>query len=211
MKTLQHHIDISSSTILSDIALKIKKPLDEIKRIQEMKQVNNSIELNNLNEVVLQNSETIELLIEEMLKIEKEKKIEIKINDSLQFPELINKYRDKSVVLFKEDIEWLISLERIFIENISSTKFNLHYFLSNLYISERTFFRKVRNLTGLTPAKYFSKIKLYMGRYLILNRESGSISNISILVGLSDQSYFSKLFLSEFSCTPTTIKNKIKN
>jgi len=205
METLRHHIDISSSTILSDIALKIRKPLDEIKRIQEMKQVNNSIELNNLNEVVLQNSETIELLIAEMLKIEKEKKIEIKINDSLQFPELINKYRDKSIVLFKEDIEWLIRLEALILSNCDCIKFNLQIYLPEFLISERTFFRKIRQLTGLTPVKYFSKIKLFKARKLLIDNDSRNIYSIALRVGMPDQSYFTSKFKSEFGATPNSL------
>jgi len=209
METLKQQIDIHSTTILSDIAMQIQKPLLEIKRIQEYKQANDSISHQNLNEVVLQNSEAIENLISEMIKIEKEKQIEIKINDSLQFPELINKYRDKSVTLFKEDIEWLISLESLFIEHISLVKFDLQLFLSKMFMSERSFFRKVKHLTGLTPSKYFTKIKLYLGQSVILKKESGSISNVSNLIGFSNQSYFSKLFLKEFGFSPSIAKYNI--
>lgn len=202
METLKQQIDIHSSTILSDIALQIQKPLLEIKRIQEYKQANDSISYQNLNEVVLQNSEAIEKLIAEMIKIEKEKQIEIKINDSLQFPELINKYRDKSVVLFKEDIEWLISLESLFIENVSLKKFDLQLFLSKLFMSERSFFRKVKKLTGITPYRYFSRIKLYLAKQLLANLRFKSIRQVAISVGITDHAYFSKLFKIEFGCKP---------
>jgi len=205
METLKQQIDIHSSTILSDIALQIQKPLLEIKRIQEYKQANDSISYQNLNEVVLQNSEAIEKLITEMIKIETEKQIEIKINDSLQFPELINKYRDKSVVLFKEDIEWLISLESLFIENVSLKKFDLQLFLSKLFMSERSFFRKVKCLTGLTPNKYFKKIKLYKAENMIKNKSNKQIVQIAFSVGILDQSYFTSLFINEFGLTPSSV------
>lgn len=203
METLNNQIDIHSTTILSDIALQIQKPLLEIKRIQEYKQANNSISHQNLNEVILQNSEAIEKLIAEMIKIEKEKQIEIKINDSLQFPELINKYRDKSVVLFKEDIEWLISLESLFIEHIYLNKFDLQLFLSKIYMSERTFFRKVKNLTGLTPNKYFIKIKMYKAEKVIRHKSNKQIHQLALSVGILDQSYFTSLFVKEFEKTPS--------
>jgi AraC-like DNA-binding protein len=208
MEKLNHQIDIHSTTILSDIAMQIQKPLLEIKRIQEYRSANHQTDYANLNEVVLQNSEAIENLIAEMIKIEKEKQIEIKINDSLQFPELINKYRDKSVVLFKEDVEWLISLETLFIEHISLKKFDLQLFLSKLFMSERSFFRKVKLNTGLTPYKYFSKIKLHYAKYLIEKKECKSINMISEKVGINDQSYFTHKFSKLFHLTPRQIMDQ---
>ncbi len=202
MENLNTHIDIHSTTILSDIASKIQKPLAEIKRIQEYKQANRSTDYANLDEVLLENSEVIEKLIAEMVKIEKEKKVEIKINDSLQFPELINKYRDRSVVLFKEDVEWLIELETLFIDNISLKKFDLHLFLSKLYMSERTFFRKVKALTGITPKKYYSLLKLYYAKRLLVNKEIKNINQVAYKVGVEDQSYFTNKFYMEFDKTP---------
>ena len=194
MENLNTHIDIHSTTILSDIALKIQKPLAEIKRIQEYKQANRSTDYANLDEVLLENSEVIEKLIAEMVKIEKEKKVEIKINDSLQFPELINKYRDRSVVLFKEDVEWLIEIETLLIEHISLKKFDLHLFLSKLYMSERTFFRKVKALTGITPKKYYSLLKLYYAKSLLEKRKIKNINQVAYTVGVEDQSYFTNKF-----------------
>ena len=205
MENLNTHIDIHSTTILSDIASKIQKPLAEIKRIQEYKQANRSTDYANLDEVLLENSEVIEKLIAEMVKIEKEKKVEIKINDSLQFPELINKYRDKSVVLFKEDVEWLIELETLFIENISLKKFDLHLFLSKLYMSERTFFRKVKALTGITPKKYFSTLKLYYAKRLMEKREIKSVNQVVCKIGFNDHSYFTNIFIKEFGNAPSGI------
>jgi len=205
METLKQQIDIHSSTILSDIALQIQKPLLEIKRIQAYKQANDSISYQNLNEVVLQNSEAIEKLIAEMIKIETEKQIEIKINDSLQFPELINKYRDKSVVLFKEDIEWLINLESLFIEHVSLKKFDLQLFLSKLFMSERSFFRKVKGLTGLTPNKYFSTLKLFYAKQLFKNKEYKSVNQVVSRIGCKDHSYFTNKFTSEFAQTPREV------
>jgi len=205
METLKQQIDIHSSTILSDIALQIQKPLLEIKRIQAYKQANDSISYQNLNEVVLQNSEAIEKLITEMIKIETEKQIEIKINDSLQFPELINKYRDKSVVLFKEDIEWLINLESLFIEHVSLKKFDLQLFLSKLFMSERSFFRKVKGLTGLTPNKYFSTLKLFYAKQLFKNKEYKSVNQVVSRIGCKDHSYFTNKFTSEFAQTPREV------
>jgi len=208
MDTLRHHIDIHSSTILSDIALKIQKPLEEIKRIQKYKQENKSSDYANLDEILLEKSEIIESLIQEMVKIEKEKTIEIKINDSLQFPELINKYRDKSVTLFKEDIEWLIELEAVALENIFLVKLDLHLFLSKLYMSERTFFRKVKELTCLTPKKYFSTLKLYYAKRLMENKEYKSVNQVAYIIGHKDHSYFSQLIINEFKKTPSQILNK---
>ena len=205
METLKQQIDIHSTTILSDIAMQIQKPLLEIKRIQEYKQANDSISYQNLNEVVLQNSEAIEKLIAEMIKIETEKQIEIKINDSLQFPELINKYRDKSVVLFKEDIEWLINLESLFIEHVSLKKFDLQLFLSKLFMSERSFFRKVKGLTGLTPNKYFSTLKLFYAKQLFKNKEYKSVNQVVSRIGCKDHSYFTNKFTSEFAQTPREV------
>ncbi|MDO4325060.1 MAG: helix-turn-helix transcriptional regulator [bacterium] len=54
----------------------------------------------------------------------------------------------------------------------------------------------------LSPVEFLNKYRLEVSRYLLIHTHS-SISQIAISCGFNHLSYFSKLFLREYGCTPT--------
>lgn len=58
-----------------------------------------------------------------------------------------------------------------------------------------------------SPVAFLNKYRLEVSRYLLSNTRS-SISQIAISCGFNHLSYFSKLFLREYGCTPTEYRRK---
>lgn len=57
-----------------------------------------------------------------------------------------------------------------------------------------------------SPIDFLNKYRLEVSRYLLLNSKS-SITEIALSCGFNHLSYFSKLFLREYKCTPTKYRN----
>ena len=64
--------------------------------------------------------------------------------------------------------------------------------------------RKVKALTGKTPNKLISEMRLHEARRL-LRKRAGSVSEIAYSVGFSNLSYFAKSFRSEFGSLPSEV------
>lgn len=60
-----------------------------------------------------------------------------------------------------------------------------------------------------SPIGFLNKYRLEVARYLLANTRSG-ISQIAISCGFNHFSYFSKMFLREYGCTPTEYRRKQK-
>ena len=64
--------------------------------------------------------------------------------------------------------------------------------------------RKVKALTGKTPNKLISEMRLHEARRL-LRKRAGSVSEIAYSVGFSNLSYFAKSFRNEFGTLPSEV------
>ena len=74
-------------------------------------------------------------------------------------------------------------------------------------LSERTglggklVYRKVKQLTGLTPVEYLRTLRLRKAAAL-LRENRYTVSEVMYRVGFTNASYFSKCFQAEFGTTP---------
>lgn len=58
-----------------------------------------------------------------------------------------------------------------------------------------------------SPIEFLNKYRLEVGRYLLAHTSSG-ITQIALSCGFNHPSYFSKMFLREYGCTPTEYRKK---
>lgn len=73
---------------------------------------------------------------------------------------------------------------------------------ASLGLSRGRFEHLFKDVTGLPPHKYQTKLRLDKSRYLLKNTQL-NISEIAFMTGFSNPLYFSKIFKSAFGCTPT--------
>lgn len=82
-----------------------------------------------------------------------------------------------------------------------------HEISSKVHLSKRQIERIFRKETGTSIQKYFKKVKLQYGHWL-LNNTSHSILKVAIKTGYMDQSHFAKDFKTLFSKSPKEVREQ---
>ena len=219
-KTGTTNINWESKEILSQIADQINKPLAEIVRLIQYiqsKTENTDYETQRLSSIILESSGQIEQIIEDILRIEQNKKIEILVQDNFKYPGLytfdVDKVNASNNLLrnleqntenriSKADMDWLIELETTVLDHIDSHSLTVSWLAGQLAVSERQIFRKIEQFTGLTPNKYIRSLKLHKAKELLENYTYSTVNEVAAAVGLKDPYYFSGLYEKAFGVRP---------
>lgn len=81
---------------------------------------------------------------------------------------------------------------------------------SNLGFSRSVLYRKIKAITGLSPAAFIQKIKLQYAIDLLSNSLHLSIKEVAFMCGYVNSKHFSVAFRKEFETTPTAFRNTQK-
>ena len=128
----------------------------------------------------------------------------------------ILKSRESLRQLFSKDVNFFASIlatndiDRKFIEkasfivseNISNSDFDIAHLANALNLSRTNLFNKIKGLTGQTPNKFITTIRIKHAAQQLISSPDLSISEISYLTGFNSPSYFIKVFKSYFGQTP---------
>lgn len=106
--------------------------------------------------------------------------------------------------LDKEQLKWLKELEAFSIKHISDSQFNVSFLSHFANMSERSFQRHIKKVTGLTPSEYIKEIRLHHARQLLESGSVKSVKAVSKAVGFSSHEYFSDIFQNRFGRRPST-------
>jgi len=109
----------------------------------------------------------------------------------------------------KENDEFLAGVTSTIEKHISDFDFNVSMLQFELGVGEKTLYRRVKQLTGLSPVEYIRHLRMNHAA-LLLKEGNFTISEVIYLVGFSNSGYFSKCFQSVYSITPTKYKQKWK-
>ena len=108
------------------------------------------------------------------------------------------------------DEEFLTKAINYIEENISDKDLGVEKIASSMNMTHDQYYRKIKNITGLSANKFTRKIRLNKAaEYIKANRYT--ISEVLYMVGFSSPSYFTKSFKDEFGCTPTEMHEKYQN
>ena len=115
--------------------------------------------------------------------------------------------RYRAAMIPNEDIESsdqkLLKVAISVIEsNISDKLFSVEKMADEMNMSRTSLHRKIKSITGFAPGELIRTIRLRKAAKLIANR-ADSVTQISLLVGFDDYSYFSKSFKKHFGVSPT--------
>ena len=108
-----------------------------------------------------------------------------------------------------KDAMFLNKIKEIVFENISNQDFKIDEVVSKVGMSRSKFYRKLKNITGISPVNYLRKIKLEYAAQVILKSDH-TISEVAYLSGFSDVKYFTKCFLKEFKEYPSEYRKKFQ-
>ncbi|RIJ50403.1 response regulator [Maribellus luteus] len=89
--------------------------------------------------------------------------------------------------------------------NISNHEYSLDELSSALGLSHDNFYRKIKNLSGMSAAQFLRMIRLKRAKQMLENTDY-TVSEILYEVGFTNPSYFAKCFKQQFGVSPTEIK-----
>ena len=126
---------------------------------------------------------------------------------------LLEKYRNINISLIPEqevsedvDLQFLQQMESVIIENLSNEHFKVTPDLCRaMQMSRSQLYRKVKALKGVTPNEHLRTLRLRRAKELLTHSDF-TIGEIAMRVGIGDQSYFTKLYVTEYGVRPSEEK-----
>ena len=109
----------------------------------------------------------------------------------------------------KIDRKFINEFTAIVEANISNEDFSVDDIGKEIGISRVQLYRKVKALIGYNINDYILTVRLQKAKFLLAN-EDLTISEVAFKVGFASQAYFSTVFKSKFSITPSEYKEKKK-
>ncbi|WP_255486915.1 helix-turn-helix domain-containing protein [Mucilaginibacter sp. SP1R1] len=92
------------------------------------------------------------------------------------------------------DLAWLADLETQVRKYTGKIDLTISLLSSEMAMSERQLYRRIKNIVGITPNKYIRIIRLQMAREAIGTGKYRTVAEVSYAVGFETPTYFSKLF-----------------
>lgn len=111
------------------------------------------------------------------------------------------------VELSKEDERFCRKLERFVGARLRNPNLNIDVIAAQFGVGRTNFYRKVRELTGMSPNDYLRKCRMERAAEL-LQHSDVAISDVCAQVGIPDAQYFSRVFKTYFGVTPSVYREK---
>ena len=109
------------------------------------------------------------------------------------------------VELSKEDERFCRKLERIVSTRLRNPNLNIDIIAAQFGIGRTNFYRKVRELMGVSPNDYLRKCRMERAAELLRTTEQ-PVSDVCAQVGMPDAQYFSRVFKTHFGVTPSAYR-----
>jgi AraC-like DNA-binding protein len=99
------------------------------------------------------------------------------------------------------DEKLLADITKIIEDNVADPEMNVNNLSQLSGISTKQIYRRIKQLTGLTPVDYIRSIRMKKAAMLLAQKKF-SVAEVMYLVGFSNHSYFSKCFQAKYGKTP---------
>lgn len=109
--------------------------------------------------------------------------------------------------LSKEDERFCRKLERIVNTRLRNPNLNIDIIAAQFGVGRTNFYRKVRELTGMSPNDYLRKCRMERAAELLRTSEQ-PISEVCAQVGIPDAQYFSRVFKSYYGMVPSAYREQ---
>ena len=114
-----------------------------------------------------------------------------------------------NVQMSTEDESFMEKVIKIINNNISDSEFNVEQLSKELFMSRSNLLRKIKTLFNMSPVEFIRIIRLKKAAELINSSKDLRIGEIAYKVGFTSQSYFAKLFSSQFGVSPKDFAKQI--
>lgn len=178
-------------------------------------------QLSETNEALLQSKTAYDICLAEIrhrqTRIEElSKEIEVQGQDSTTDNNTTDTHITSIPTTDSEDTERTEESNRLFIErlekyleeNISNPDLDVVKLAECVNCSRTNFYRKLKQLTGLSPLDFIRSRRIERAKELIVSGED-TVAMIAYKVGFSDPKYFSKSFRQVVGCPPQEYKQRV--
>ena len=117
---------------------------------------------------------------------------------------------EQSVLLSKEDERFCRKLERIVNSRMKNPNLNIDIIAAQFGIGRTNFYRKVRELMGMSPNDYLRKCRMERAAEMLCNTDL-TVADVCSQVGVPDAQYFSRVFKAYFGTTPSAYREQMSN
>lgn len=107
--------------------------------------------------------------------------------------------------LSKDDERFFRKLERIVNTRLRNPNLNIDIIAAQFGIGRTNFYRKVREVTGMSPNDYLRKCRMERAAELLNNSEV-AVSEVCVQVGIPDAQYFSRVFKMFYGVSPSVYR-----
>ena len=97
---------------------------------------------------------------------------------------------------------WLNKLVSVLEEHMENTEFNVAMLCQLLGMNRKLLYRKIKQLTGVTPVSLIRRVSMIRAATLLLQGRF-TVSEVMYMVGYSNPSYFSRCFMPESNISPS--------
>ena len=99
------------------------------------------------------------------------------------------------------DEELMVKITKTIEENMEQENFTVTELSNMVGVEAKQLYRKVKQLTGMTPINYMRKLRMKKAA-LLLAQQKFTVSEVMYLVGYTSASHFAKCFSAEYGKTP---------
>ncbi|WP_303208496.1 hybrid sensor histidine kinase/response regulator transcription factor [Bacteroides oleiciplenus] len=107
----------------------------------------------------------------------------------------------KEIEAVSYDEKFLANIIHLIEEHISDSELNVNALCEWTSTNNKQMYRKIKQLTGMTPVEYIKSIRMKKAA-MLLKQQKFTVAEVMYMVGFSNHSYFSKCFQAEFGVTP---------
>ncbi len=101
--------------------------------------------------------------------------------------------------------KWLLRFDQLVHKQLENGQLCNEKLATEIEISERQLFRKIRQLTGLSPQKYIRQFRLKLARKYLEKGTYKTVKETSEAIGYTNTSYFISQFEQEFGKRPLEV------
>lgn len=98
--------------------------------------------------------------------------------------------------------EWVQWLQKTIRQNLTTPHFNIGRLAELGHTSERQLYRRIRELTGLSPNQLIQEIRLQIAYEIFENNPQALVKSVGYQVGYQKTSYFIQLYRERFGINP---------
>lgn len=107
----------------------------------------------------------------------------------------------KAIEAVSYDEKFLANITGIIEDHIADSDLNVNALCQLSGINNKQIYRKLKQLTGMSPVEYIKSIRMKKAA-MLLSQQKFSVAEVMYMVGFSNHSYFAKCFQAEFGISP---------